>query len=344
VTLAAHVRVRLGALDLDVRVEVAPGETVALLGPNGAGKTTVLRAIAGLLEHDGSVVVDATPWDGWDPERRSVGIVFQEHRLFPHLDVLDNVAFGLRRRGQRRGAARAVAGEWLARLGLGNLGSDRPVQLSGGQQQRVALARALAVTPRVLLLDEPLAALDVTTRAHVRRALRAHLDEFDGMTIVVTHDPVDAMALADRVVIVEEGRVVQTGTALDVTSHPRSPFAAEVAGVNLFRGGASGVHVRVDDEFELVTGEPHEGGVFATFHPRAVSLHANRPEGSARNVWQGTVEDVDVRAGIVRVRLGVQGHGVVAEVTLGAYDELRLAQASTVWCALKATEVVVYPA
>ena len=343
--LVATIALRIGAIDVDVALTVGEGQRVAVLGPNGAGKTTLLRAIAGLVPLDrGSVVVDGVRWDELAPEQRSVGVVFQDYLLFPHLSALDNVAYGLRRRGSSRAEARGRAAEWLARVGLAGLGPRRPTELSGGQQQRVALARALAVEPRVLLLDEPLAALDVTTRGEVRRDLRAHLDAFAGMVVVVTHDPVDAMALADRVVIVEDGHVVQEGSALDVTSRPRSSFAADVAGLNLFRGhaGDTGVHVGLDLDF--VVSSPHDGDVFAAFHPRAVSVHVARPEGSARNVWHGTVEDVDLRGGITRLRVLVHDQRIVAEITLAAYDDLRLAVGAPVWVALKATEIDVYPA
>jgi molybdate transport system ATP-binding protein len=277
-------------------------------------------------------------------EDRSVGVVFQDYLLFPHLTALDNVAYGLRRHGRSRRAARELASEWLSRVGLAEAAANRPGELSGGQQQRVALARALVIEPRLLLLDEPLAALDVTTRGDVRRDLRAHLDAFAGMVVLVTHDPVDALSLADRVVVIEEGRVVQQGTALDVTARPRSTFAADVAGLNLFRGTVHAGAVHVGDALELVVTSGHEGDGFAAFHPRAVSLHRARPEGSARNVWPATVEDVDVRAGTVRVRLVVHGERMVAEVTFAACDELGLTAGSEVWLALKATEIDVYPA
>jgi molybdate transport system ATP-binding protein len=342
-SLHAVVRAQLGALGLDADLHVAPGETVALLGPNGAGKTSILRVLAGLAPNDGSIIVDGRRWDALPAEERSVGFAFQDHLLFPHLSVLDNIAYGLRP-GRNKAAARERARDWLERVGLGDLASHRPATLSGGQQQRVALARALAVEPRVLLLDEPLAALDVTTRGQIRHELREHLDRFEGMALLVTHDPVDAMALADRVVIIESGRAVQEGTALDVTARPRSAFAADVAGLNLFRGLGEGPAVRVDGGFELVVRDSHEGEVFAAFHPRTVSLHAARPEGSARNVWEATVEDVDLRAGAVRVSAAVGGARIVAEVTLAAYDELRLAVEAPVWLSVKATEVDVYPA
>jgi molybdate transport system ATP-binding protein len=349
--LEAQVRARVGDLQLDVALDIGEGETVALLGPNGAGKTSVLRALAGLLPLAGGfVAVDGDPWERagaerrLPPERRSVGLVFQDYLLFPHLRAVDNVAYGLRRRGHRRSEARARALAWIDRVGLAGLGGRWPAELSGGQQQRVALARALAPEPRLLLLDEPLAALDVATRREVRHDLRAHLADFPGMTVVVTHDPVDALVLAERIVIVEDGRAVQQGSALDVTSRPRSSFAADVAGLNLFRGRSERGVVRVSSTMALVTGSVLDGDVFAVVHRHAVTLHGARPEGSARNVWPGRVEEIDQRAGIARVRLLVEGQPLVAEITADSCRDLRLAPGQDAWASLKATEVDVFPA
>jgi molybdate transport system ATP-binding protein len=269
--------------------------------------------------------------------------VFQDYLLFPHLRAVDNVAYGLRRRGRRRGEARAQATDWLERVGLAGLGGRWPSELSGGQQQRVALARALAPSPRLLLLDEPLAALDVATRRGVRHDLRTHLDDFPGMAVVVTHDPVDALVLAERIVIVEDGAAVQQGTALDVTSRPRSAFAADVAGLNLFRGRSEQGVVQVSDAMRLVTDGTIDGDVFAVVHPHAVTLHAARPEGSARNVWSAVVEEIDLRAGVARVRLRIAGQPLVAEITAGSCRDLGLAPGRQAWASLKATEVDVFP-
>ncbi len=243
VSLEGSIGVRLPGFDLDVEIEVAPGELLAILGPNGAGKSTLLRSITGLtaLDH-GRLQVDGVPLD--DPaadvfvavEQRPVGMVFQTYLLFDHLSAADNVAFGLRARGMHRTQARERALDWLERVGLADYVDARPASLSGGQAQRVALARALATEPRVLLLDEPLAALDVQTRREVRRDLREHLASFDGMRLLVTHDPVDAYALADRVAILDGGRIVQTGTIAEVTAHPRSRYVADLVGTNLVIG------------------------------------------------------------------------------------------------------------
>jgi molybdate transport system ATP-binding protein len=344
--LDAHVDVRLGGFHLDVRLEVLAGETVAVVGPNGAGKTTLLRSLAGLAPIDaGHIVLDGAPLSDRPPERRPIGVVFQDHVLFPHLSALDNVAFGLRSRGVRRGASRARALPWLERVGLGAFAGARPGALSGGQAQRVALARALAVEPRLLLLDEPLAALDATTRIETRRDLRRHLREHDGVRVVITHDPLDAAALADRLVVIEGGRVTQTGTLAELTARPRSRYVADLVGVNLLVGRAGGGDV-VDvagADLALTVAEPVAGDVLLSFPPRAVTLSRSRPEGTARNVWEGVVDGVDVDVDRARVR--VRGPvTIVAEVTQTAVRDLRIVEGQAVWVAVKATEVDVSPA
>jgi molybdate transport system ATP-binding protein len=234
--LDAHILVHRGTFRLDLRLAVAPGEVVALLGPNGAGKTTALRVLAGLLpltsghvDLDGQALDDAAG-QFVPPERRSVGVVFQDYLLFPHLSALENVAFGPRSRGASRDRSREIAGQWLARVGLADQARSRPRQLSGGQAQRVALARALATDPALLLLDEPLAALDARTRLETRAQLYRHLAEHPGPTLVITHDPLDALVLADRLVIIEDGAVIQEGDAATVTADPRTEYVALLAG------------------------------------------------------------------------------------------------------------------
>jgi molybdate transport system ATP-binding protein len=269
--------------------------------------------------------------------------VFQDYLLFPHLSALENVAFGLRSRGVGRAEARRRAGAWLERVGLAGHAWARPRALSGGQAQRVALARALVSEPRLLLLDEPLAALDAATRAEVRRDLRRHLAGFDGTRLLVTHDPLEAMALADRLVVLEGGRVTQTGSPAQVSQRPRSGYVAELVGVNLYRGRADGAAVELADGGRLIAAGDHRGEVFAAVHPRAVALHRRVPEGTPRNVLPGTAETVDVVGDRVRVRVAGQVP-IVAEVTPAAVGELRLADGGPVWASVKATEVTVYPA
>ncbi|WP_246169601.1 ABC transporter ATP-binding protein [Actinotalea subterranea] len=244
--------VRRGAFTVDVDLAVGPGEVVALLGPNGAGKSTLVRTVAGLealatgrLTHGEETWDDAAAQVHRPASRRHVGTVFQDHRLFPHLTVLENVAFGPRALGTPRAGATATAHAWLDRLGVADLARRRPTHLSGGQAQRVALARALATDPGVLVLDEPLAALDAEARAHVRRALAEHLREFAGPCVLVTHDLGDALALADRIVVVEDGRVVQSGEPADLLDRPLTAYVARLLGVNLLHGtaGAEGAVV-----------------------------------------------------------------------------------------------------
>jgi len=350
VSLEAAVRMNLGTLALDVAIAAQSDQTVVLLGPNGAGKTTVLRVIAGLLALDaGRVALDGEVLDdpqtgAWVPtEERAIGYVFQDHALFPHLSALENVAFGLRARGMGRGEARRRADAWLERVGVGAQAAARPGALSGGQAQRVALARALVLEPRALLLDEPLAALDATARIDTRRELRRHLDAHDGARVVVTHDPVDAMTLGDRVVVIEAGRVVQAGPLVELRERPRSRYVADLVGVNLYRGSAEGGRIRLRDGGELVAAGHVRGDVFAVVHPRAVALHRQEPEGTPRNVLAGTVEHLDVEGD--RVRVIVAGPvPVTAEVTPAAVSELELTAGTPVWASIKATEITVYPA
>ena len=339
----------IGMLSLDVDIGAGDNEVVALLGPNGSGKTTFLKALAGLLPiSEGRVVLDGTVLE--DPaagirvptEQRPIGFVFQDYRLFPHLSALENVAFGLRSRGIPKGLARARAAEWLDRVGLGPHASSRPRALSGGQAQRVALARALATDPRLLLLDEPLAALDAGARVDVRRQIRRHLASFEGTRIIVTHDPLEAAALADRLVVIEDGAVIQTGTAADVSERPRSRYVAELVGLNLFRGRAAGDVVAVQGGGRLVFAGSENGDVFAVVHPRAVALYRSRPDGTPRNIWEGTVKGMDLEGDRARVR--VEGAlPIVSEVTPAALSALELADAGRVWVCVKATEITVYP-
>jgi len=350
VSLDVSIRLTLGPLDLDMVFTIEEGEVVALLGPNGAGKTTLLRTIAGLVPFnsgrvllDGEVLEDTTTREYVPTEKRSIGFVFQEYLLFPHLSVLNNVAFGLRARGFSRHASAEKAMRWLDRFGLKSYAGSKPADLSGGQRQRVALARALAPDPRLLLLDEPLAALDVTTRAEVRRDLKRHLESFEGIRLVVTHDPLEAVALADRLIVMEQGHLVQTGTAAEVTEHPRSQYVADLVGVNLFRGEADHGSVKLMGGQLIAAAGADLGEVFAVVHPRAVAIHRTHPEGSPRNVWPGRATSIELLGSRVRVRLSGEVP-VVAEITPSAMRELNLVEGGEVWLSFKATDVAVYPA
>ncbi len=209
---------------VQLELSVAPGRTLALLGPNGAGKSSTLQALAGLVDYEGTVRVGDRSLDGVEPEHRRIGYVFQEYLLFPHLTVLENVAFGARAQGSGRVASRATAGECMQRLGIADLAARRPPQLSGGQAQRVALARALASDPELLLLDEPLAALDVEIRDEVREELARHVREWGGLTIVVTHSFDDVTALAADVIVLEKGRATQRGTVRELIAEPATTY------------------------------------------------------------------------------------------------------------------------
>jgi molybdate transport system ATP-binding protein len=351
VSLAAEVSLSLGALELEVSVAVERGETVVLAGRNGAGKTTLLRALAGLLPlRQGRVVLDDDVLEDTSirrrlpAERRSIGFVFQDYLLFEHMSVLDNVAFGLRARRVARADARRAAHEWLERMNLESYADARPSALSGGQAQRAALARALATKPRLLLLDEPLAALDVTARVSVRHELIGQLREFEGVRLVVTHDPVEAVLLGQRVVVMEEGRVVQSGTVRELAERPRTPYVADLLGLNLWRGWTqSGDVVRLESGAELIVPTPPSGEVLVSVHPRAVALYPQRPAGSPRNVWQGTVASIETSHDLARVRVA-GSIPVTALVTGPSVAELRLERGAAVWVAIKATEISVHPA
>lgn len=223
-------------LHIDVAVAAASGEIVAIMGPSGAGKSTILGALAGLVPmRGGHVRVDGTPVDA-APHRRGIVLLGQDALLFPHLSARDNVAFGLRAQSVSRTAARAAAEEWLGRVGLAGFGAHRPTALSGGQQQRVALARALVTSPRVLLLDEPLTSLDVETASDIRALVAEQVRASEVTAVVVTHDALDAAALADRLLLVEGGALTQAGAVREVLAAPATRFAAVIAGVNRLVG------------------------------------------------------------------------------------------------------------
>ena len=346
--LHAELHVERSALTLEASLSLTPGTVLGLLGPNGAGKSTALRSLAGLVPLDaGRIELAGRCLD--DPDRgafvpvaqRQVGMVFQDYLLFPHLSALDNVAFGLRASGVRRAPARQAAREWLDRMGLAAQADSRPAALSGGQAQRVALARALAPGPRLLLLDEPLAALDAATRMQVRSDLRHHLADYAGCAILVTHDPLDAMVLADELVVLEHGRIVQSGPPGEVARAPRTDYVARLVGLNLYRGTARRGRVELAGGAHLTTADAAEGPVFAVFAPSAVSLHRTAPESSARNVWAGAVVGLEQHADTVRVQVA-GGPGVLADVTTAAVADLELTVGAPVWVSVKATEVRAY--
>jgi molybdate transport system ATP-binding protein len=275
------------------------------------------------------------------PEHRSIGFVFQNYLLFPSMTALENVAFGLRARGMAARQARSQAAEWIERVGLTDHAEHLPFALSGGQAQRIALARAMATEPRLLLLDEPLAALDAGTRSEVRRDLQHHLGTFHGVRILVTHDPLDAYALADRVVVLQEGRVVQQGTLTEVTARPKSRYVADLVGVNLVKGTASSGVLTTPSGATVQTGHDVNGAAFALIEPRSIALYRAAPDGSPRNVWATTVTDIDPRSHRVRLDGSIP---LIAEVTLAALDALALKPGDQLWASVKASEITIYPA
>jgi len=349
VKLVADVGVTCGGFALRAALEAAAGEVVAVAGPNGAGKSTLLRALAGLVPLDagevrlGERVLDAPAAGVFvPPAARSVGLVFQDHRLFPHLSVLDNVAFGVRAHGAPIDTARSRAAEWLERAGASHLAAQRPAALSGGEAQRVALARALATEPALLLLDEPLAAIDAASKRALRALVAATLRERAGPSVLVTHDPVEAAVLGARALVLEAGRVVECGEPSAIAAAPRSDYGAEHVGLNVFRGRAEGHALVLAGGARLVLAGAYEGMLAAVVHPRAVSLYPARPDGSPRNAWPATVAAATPLGECVRARLD-GAIPIVAEVTARAAADLALAPGRPLWVSLKATEIQVVP-
>jgi len=348
-TLATRFTLRRGAFESTIDLEVGDDEVVAILGPNGAGKSTLIRVIAGLEAVDTGVVrIDDHVLDDpassvfVDAAERGVGVVFQDHLLFDHLSVEDNVAFGLRARGVGRRESRERIGDVLRRFDLLDLATRAPRTLSGGQSQRVALARALVTSPQVLLLDEPLAALDVSTRREVRRELRHHLAEYGGSTILVTHDPLDAYTLADRIVVLENGTITQMGRIDEITTRPRTRYVAELVGNNLVIGSARGTTITSDAGVELSVADSWNGPVLATIRPQAVTV-SRTPDAltSSRNSWPMRITGFESSGERVRVHLAGP-LDLVAEITARAVEALGLQIGDTVSASVKATEIEVY--
>jgi molybdate transport system ATP-binding protein len=350
--------VDIGVARQDFSLEAAfvsdENQTVAVLGPNGSGKSTLVAALSGLIPlRRGRITLGDRALDDVEravhvsSEERPIGVVFQDRLLFPHLSALENVAFPLRARGKAKTEAARQAAELLERFELAARASARPRDLSGGEAQRVALARALIAEPELLLLDEPTSSLDVGARSRFRSLLAGTLRSFPGVRILVTHDPVEAMTLADVLVLLEGGRVSQIGTPDDFRRTPRTPYAAEVVGVNLFAGRLqpleAGAGRLVTAEGELTVAWP--GGVDGTvedvqalLRPSDVSLHTAPPEGSARNVFRGRIAEIATEGERARIRLDTRPP-IVAEITLGSVRRLGLRDGDEVWASFKAVEV-----
>ena len=304
---------------VEAELSVSAGEVLAVIGPNGSGKTTLLHALAGLAPASGQAELDGTDLLRLPARERSVGLVPQRQLLFPHLDALGNVAFGPRARGVPKARAEAVARGWLDRFGISELAGRKPGELSGGQAQRVAIARALATEPRLLLLDEPLTGLDVKVAMALRIELGRHLAAYDGITLLVTHDPIDAFTIADRVLVLDEGRVAQLGTPAEVSQHPRTEHVARLVGLNVVR----------------------DGDRLLAFPPEAVAVSVGEPVGSPRLRWHGHVVDAAPHGDAVRLLVRAQPD-LIADVTPAAATELGLAPGREVWLSVKATAVSTY--
>ncbi|MCW2662355.1 MAG: Molybdenum import ATP-binding protein modC [Mycobacterium sp.] len=352
---------------LDVEFSVSAGEVLAVLGPNGAGKSTALHVIAGLLRPDEGVVrlgdrvlTDTAAGVHVATHDRRVGLLLQEPLLFPHLSVAANVAFGPHSRrnvsrllGPARAGEKATALRWLREVDAERLADRKPRQLSGGQAQRVAIARALAAEPDVLLLDEPLAGLDVAAAAGIRATLRGVVTRTGRVVILITHDLLDVFTLADRALVLESGRIADIGPVADVLTAPRSHFGARITGINLVNGTVgpdgslhdrSGVHWHATPAQEL---DSRVVNAVAVFPPTAVAVYRDRPHGSPRNTVEVTVAELDVHGPAVLVRGREQSDGapgLAAEITVDAATELRLTPGERVWFSVKAHEVTLYPA
>ncbi|MCY4257981.1 MAG: ABC transporter ATP-binding protein [bacterium] len=335
-----------GGFAICANINAPAGSCTAIVGPNGAGKTTLIGVLAGLVPlQRGKVVlanqvVDEPAQQIWvPPEHRPIALHNQHNLLFPHLSVVDNVAFGPQSAGIPKPQARHTALEWLERVGLSDLATAHPTQLSGGQAQRVGLARAAACQPKVLLLDESLAALDATTRSNIRHLIA----DIDATKVLVTHDPVEARILADEMLIMEDGLITQSGTPQEIATNPKTRFTASLMNLNLFTGHCAGTTATLDCGLTLTTATSAHGPVLVTFSPTAITLSAQQPQSSARNVWETTVNRTQPDQDRVRVLLG-QPAPCWAWITPQAMSELHITDGSRCWAALKATELTVQQA
>ena len=363
---ALHLTATLVERSVDLQFQVHPGEVVAVLGGNGAGKSTLLSLISGLLRPDsgrivldGQVLVDTERRIWVPPHQRGVVLLAQQALLFPHLTAAANVAFGPRSKGRSRADAKTAALQWLSAVDATEFADRRPAQLSGGQAQRIAIARALAADPALLLLDEPMAALDVAVAPALRQLLKKVLRDGTGparTAVIVTHDLIDALSLADRVIVLEGGRIVEDGPTRTVLSQPRSAFAARIAGINLLAGIADqhglltpdGVHIQGLLDPLCVPGEP----AVAVFSPAAVAVHLGPPTGSPRNHLAVTIAELEPRGELVRVHAAADRGGetsteqadLIADITAASAADLDLVPGKRVHFAVKATEVTIYAA
>lgn len=352
--LHAEIELSRGSFGLRVAFDVEAGTVLAVLGPNGSGKSSLLGCLSGLLSPDrATITLDGRALHGLRPHARAVGLLSQDPLLFPHLSVLDNVAFSPRSKGAGRARAREIARHWLDQVGAAEFADRRPAQLSGGQAQRVGLARALAGDPDLLLLDEPLAALDVDAAPAVRGVLRRMLDTAGTRTtVLVTHDPLDALALADQVLVLADGQAVERGPARTVLAAPRTAFTARIAGLNLVAGTAIADGLRTVDG-SVVAGIPEPDAelgkpAVAVFAPSAVSVYPAEEDhlGSPRNTATVAVAALEPHGAVIRLRTTGRGWaaGLSADLTPAAVADLRLEPGATVRLSIKATSVTIHPA
>ncbi|WP_052070222.1 sulfate/molybdate ABC transporter ATP-binding protein [Rhodococcoides fascians] len=355
-----HVRATVDVRGVDIELDVEEGETVAILGPNGAGKSTLLQLVSGSVAPDDGIVrlgedtlTDTSSKTFVPIHARGVATLAQDALLFPHMDARTNVAFAPRSAGESRASSKTVADTWLAAVGASHLADRRPDQLSGGQAQRIAIARALAADPRLLLLDEPLAALDVETAPALRRVLRSVVRDSSRTALIVTHDLLDVVALADSVAIVDGGRVVERGSVAEVLAAPRSEFGARIAGVNLLSGRAADADgttalttswgLTVHGSGQHVTGT----SLVAVFSPAAVSVHPTAPHASPRNVFEVVIDEMEVQGSGIRVRSRPHpdgSPGMAADITPAAVSDLGLEPGRSVYFVVKSLEVALHPA
>ena len=343
----AELVARRDRFEVSVALEVGDREILALLGPNGAGKSTVVDALTGTLElAEGTIMLDGERIDRLPPERRSIGVCFQDDLLFPRMSALENVAFPLRAKDTPRAAARVRSRKLLADLAPGIDPAARPAALSGGERQRVALARALASEPRLLVLDEPFSNVDVSARPGLRALVRDVARTFGGPTVLIAHDPIDALTLADRVAVLEHGRQTPSGTPEEIRRSPTSAYAADLVGVNLFVGTleplADGAAVLRTPQGSITVAPertaPRDAKALASLRPVDVSLHGREPEGSARNVFRGRIAEIAIDGDRARVRVETRP-ALTAEVTSGSVTRMGLRTGDEVWASFKAVEV-----
>jgi molybdate transport system ATP-binding protein len=348
-TLRAEIELSRGTFELAVDFEVPAGTVLAILGPNGSGKSSLLGSLSGLLRPGwAKILLGDRDLHELPPHDRSVGLLSQDPLLFPHLSIVDNVAFSPRAKGAGRGEARAIARRWLAEVDAAEFADRKPAQLSGGQAQRVAVARALAGEPDLLLLDEPLAALDVDAAPAIRGLLRRVLRSNRARaTVLVTHDPLDALALADHVLVLAQGKAVERGPTREVLAAPRTAFTARIAGLNLIAGIAVADGLRAEDG-RLIAGMLAEDAALgepavAVFAPSAVAVYPAEDghPGSPRNTMAAVVTALEPHGPVIRLRTDA---GLSADLTPAAVADLRLEPGLPVRLSIKATTVMVHPA